>query len=141
MTLSYLDHVNIRTADLERLARFYRDSLGLEEGDRPGFSFGGAWLYCGDKAAVHLTEVADQPRTGEPRIEHFAFRAAGLAAFLERLRRQDVAYSVRLVPGIGNKQVHIFDPDGNHIEIQFGAEEEADLTPFDGTQDRPDSKA
>ncbi len=46
-----------------------------------------------------------------------------------------------IIPGLGNKQVNIFDPDGNHVEIQFAAEEEADLSPFDGAPDQPASKA
>jgi hypothetical protein len=29
------------------------------------------------------------------------------------------------VPGSGVKQVNVEDPDGNHIEIQFAAEDDA----------------
>jgi catechol 2,3-dioxygenase-like lactoylglutathione lyase family enzyme len=134
--LQVLDHVNIRTANLVALRRFYADVLGLKDGARPPFTFGGAWLYCGERAAVHLVEVghlveiAKSPEERAPRIEHFAFRASGLADFLDRLRRLGIGYGIALVPGSGNRQVNVFDPDGNHIEIQFAAEEDADLTPF-----------
>jgi catechol 2,3-dioxygenase-like lactoylglutathione lyase family enzyme len=52
MPLSHLDHVNIRTANLAVLSRFYAEVLGLAPGPRPAFRFGGAWLYCGDRAAA-----------------------------------------------------------------------------------------
>jgi catechol 2,3-dioxygenase-like lactoylglutathione lyase family enzyme len=125
-----LDHVNIRTSALEPMRKFYAEALGLKDGARPPFGFGGAWLYCGEQAAVHLVEVARPPAGKGPRIEHFAFRAAGLAEFLKRLRRLRHAYSIALVPGSGNRQVNIYDPDGNHIEVQFEGQEEADLSSF-----------
>jgi catechol 2,3-dioxygenase-like lactoylglutathione lyase family enzyme len=128
--LQRLDHVNIRTANLAALRRFYADVLGLRDGERPPFTFAGAWLYCGERAAVHLVEVGRAPQGREPRIEHFAFGAAGLADFLARLRRAKTAYRIALVPGSGNRQVNVLDPDGNHVEVQFAASEDADLSDF-----------
>ena len=128
--LQVLDHVNIRTANLAALRRFYSEALGLADGPRPPFAFGGAWLYCGAQASVHLVEVATPPAGQQPRIEHFAFRAKGLADFLTRLKRQRAAYQISVVPGSGVRQVNILDPDGNHIEVQFLAAEEADLSAF-----------
>ena len=37
-----LDHVNIRTAALAPMRKFYAEALGLEDGARPPFDFGGA---------------------------------------------------------------------------------------------------
>ena len=128
--LQTLDHVNIRTARLAGLRRFYTEALGMREGERPPFKFAGAWLYVGEQAVVHLVEVPSAPAGREPRIEHFAFRAAGLADFLARLRRSRTAYEIALVPGSGNRQVNVLDPDGNHIEVQFAGTEEADLSAF-----------
>ena len=130
MPLQFLDHVNLRTARLSEMTAFYGEVLGLRPGARPPFSFGGAWLYCGERAAIHLVEVAKAPETGQPRIEHFAFRAEGLSNFLARLREIDVAYRISIVPGYNLRQVNIHDPDGNHIEVTFAAEEEADLTSY-----------
>ena len=135
MAIIDLDHVNMRTAQLEVMTEFYREILGLEPGGRPPFRFGGAWLYCGDKAAIHLREVSEPPRTGEPRIEHFALRAEGLADFLERLRGRGIAYRISIVPEREIRQVNIHDPDGNHIEVAFAATEEADLSDYAGSAD------
>ncbi|MDH3473725.1 MAG: VOC family protein [Rhodospirillales bacterium] len=132
MALIDLDHVNIRTARLAEMRRFYGRVLGLEEGPRPPFRVGGAWLYCGPRAAVHLVEVDEPLEVPKPRIEHFAFQAEGLADFLERLQDYGVAYRISTVPGLETRQVNIYDPDGNHIEIAFVARERADLSDYPG---------
>jgi catechol 2,3-dioxygenase-like lactoylglutathione lyase family enzyme len=135
MALIDLDHVNIRTTRLAEMLRFYGRVLGLEEGPRPPFRIGGAWLYCGPRAAVHLVEVdevSEPPKAPKPRIEHFAFQAEGLADFLETLRDYGVAYRISIVPGLEIRQVNVFDPDGNHIEVAFAAGEQADLTDYPG---------
>lgn len=119
MTLKYLDHVNIRTARLEALKGFYRDLLGLEEGGRPDFGVGGAWLYIGERPVVHLVEVAETPDAPTPRVEHFAFMAEGLPAFRETLRRAGVDFRENVVPGYGWTQLFIRDPDGNNVEVTF----------------------
>jgi catechol 2,3-dioxygenase-like lactoylglutathione lyase family enzyme len=127
MTVTAFDHVNLRTANLDEMGRFYRDILGLQAGERPPFNFGGAWLYCGDLAVVHLVEVAEAPATREPRLEHFAFRAAGLGSFLALLSGHGVAYETVVVPGMEIIQVNFHDPDGNHIHVDFQPHEKAAL--------------
>jgi len=126
MTLASLDHVNIRTANLAPMSAFYERVLGMKSGPRPPFSFGGAWHYCGETAAVHLVEVSRQPVGKEPRVEHFAFRAKGMKTFLETLQREKIEFDIRVVPESGIQQVNVSDPDGNHIEIQFLPSDRAD---------------
>ncbi|MDX1401890.1 MAG: VOC family protein [Kiloniellales bacterium] len=126
MPLRKLDHVNIRTSSLECLRRFYEEVVGLEAGPRPPFSMGGAWLYCGDMAAVHLVEVEKTPDCAAPRLEHFAFQAEGLPEFRQHLEDKAVEYELSIIPGWHIRQLHFRDPDGNHIEISFAAEEPLD---------------
>lgn len=102
--------------------RFYTDVVGLTAGPRPPFSFAGSWLYCGDKAAVHLVGNPVEGG-GESRIDHFAFRAQGLTDFLARLKSLQVPYRLSVVPQLGLRQVNIVDPDGNRIEVAFAAAE------------------
>jgi catechol 2,3-dioxygenase-like lactoylglutathione lyase family enzyme len=123
-----LDHVNLRTHEIERARAFYVDVLGLRVGPRPAFTFGGAWLYCGDVPVVHLVEVAEAPRPeGALRLEHFALRASGLADFLRRLREHDVTPRLGFVRDFGICQVNVFDPDGNHLHVDFDLAEAAAL--------------
>jgi catechol 2,3-dioxygenase-like lactoylglutathione lyase family enzyme len=122
--LTGFDHVNVRTANLEAMVAFYEDVLGLKIGRRPDFAFPGAWLYLGDQAYVHLVGVASSPRSGgDVTLEHFAFRARGLAAFRARLDARGIDHSVDAVPGFPILQVNFHDPDGNHIHVDFDAAE------------------
>lgn len=133
MTMVWLDHVNIRTSDVAALSEFYENILGLPAGDRPPFGFGGAWHYCGDRAAVHLVEVPSTPAGEDPKLEHFAFRAQGLGDFVAHLKTHDIDYTLVKVPLTGNIQVNVVDPDGNHIEVQFSGAEADQVT---GAEDR-----
>ncbi len=122
------DHVNIRTANLANMLSFYQQVLGLESKERPPFGFGGAWMYAGDQAIVHLVEVAEQTAPEDPQLEHFALRSAGLADFLAHLREHNVAYQIGIIPEWEIRQVNFYDPDGNHIHVDFAPEEQADLS-------------
>ena len=79
---------------------------------------------------MHLVEVSDSPEVPAPRIEHCAVRAEKLAEFLVQLRACKVAYQTNIVPDLKIRQINVRDPDGNHIEIAFGPEEEADLSDY-----------
>ena len=126
VALSALDHVNIRTARVDALAAFYAEILGLSRGPRPPFAFGGAWLYCGERAVVHLVEVeveaGARARATEPvelQLSHFAFRATGLAAFLARLEQAGIQHAVGRLPGAPVTQVNLRDIDGNALHVDF----------------------
>lgn len=124
MSCIALDHVNLRTANLAGMVEFYRQVLGLESGQRPPFDFPGAWLYCGGQAIVHLVEVPQPPATRAPRLEHFAVRGGGdLAGFLRRLDTLNIPYQIGIVPEWNIRQVNIFDPDGNHLHVDFATDE------------------
>ena len=124
MPISRLDHVNIRTTNLQGMIDFYQGILGLRLGPRPAFAFPGAWIYCEDEAVVHLVGVDEQPEPGKLRLEHFAFKGNDKADFLRRLDREGIAYRIGEAPGFGITQVNIYDPDGNHIHVDFKHAEE-----------------
>lgn len=120
-----LDHVNLRTARLDAMIAWYERVLDMHPGPRPDFSFAGSWLYAKGMAIVHLVEVKAPPRADpdDLRIEHAAFRAAGLEAFLKRLEEQGEPHRIGRVPGMPIVQVNVWDPDGNHLHIDFDATE------------------
>lgn len=118
-----LDHVNIRTARLGEMVRWYDEVLEMRSGDRPPFDFPGAWLYAGEFPVVHLVGVKAIEAAKDPCLEHFAIRAKGLASLVERLKSLGVAHTLDKVPGIPVVQVNLRDPDGNHIHIDFDAAE------------------
>lgn len=130
MPVARLDHVTIRTRDVQRSVAFYRDIVGLEPGPRPRFSFDGAWLYAHGVPVVHLVDrdarVRENP-AADGVIDHFAFAATGLAAYLETLRAHGVAFDLKqLPPGVpqsGTRQLFFRDPDGARIELDFAPSE------------------
>ena len=121
MQLGSLDHVNVRTSRLDQMVEWYVKMLGMRVGDRPPFPFPGAWLYVGDQPYVHLIGIEEEPGSDpdDLKLEHFAFAATGLDGFLERLDAAGERYDKRVVPGFGITQVNVWDPDGNHIHIDF----------------------
>lgn len=128
MQIGELEHVNLRTPDLARAVRWYERVLGMRSGDKPDVDQVFAWMYSGSKPTVHIVEAKSVKPIENPTLEHFSFSAKGLKSFLELLRREQVAYSTILVPGV-NIQVNVFDPDGNHIHIDFDMAEAKDVDP------------
>lgn len=137
MSLRKLDHVNVRTRQLGQMKQFYQDVLGMKAGPRPDFPFPGAWMYLGDQPVVHLVgvEEQDEPVSSQQaetttdtksatamslQLTHFAFSADGpMQSFIETLEMASVSHEIRVPPGGTFSQVHVFDPDGNHIHIDF----------------------
>jgi catechol 2,3-dioxygenase-like lactoylglutathione lyase family enzyme len=118
------DHVNVRTANLDPMIARYGEVLGLEPGPRPNFPFPGVWLYLGDQALVHLVGVTDAPPAhANLRLEHAAFRARDLRGFLGRLEQAGRRYELGRPPGFPIVQVNVWDPDGNHLHVDFPAAE------------------
>lgn len=123
MKINGFSHVNVRTSRLAEMISWYGDILDMHPGPRPDFSFGGAWLYVGDNPFIHLVEVAKEPQTKEPKIEHYAFDASGMGEFAAMLDARGIPYTVDPVPGFPLVQINCHDPDGNHIHIDFSRED------------------
>ena len=126
MQLGTLDHVNLRTTQLDVLVEWYTRVLGMRRGDRPDFPFPGAWMYAGDAAAVHIVGIDGPAGIGSEaglRLEHFAFSATGRRSFEARLEQFDERYRRIEIPDFNIVQVNLWDPDGNHIHVDFPADE------------------
>ena len=124
MPINAFDHVNLRTTQLEDMIAFYEDILGMTSGWRPDFPFPGAWLYLGDQALVHLVAVDGDPQAaGDVTLEHFALRATGKAEFIALLEARGIRYDLVDSPVIPVIQINFWDPDGNHIHVDFSRDE------------------
>ena len=124
MEIKLLEHVNIQTAQLGLMENWYIEILGLEKGYRPPFEINGSWLYGAGYPMVHLVEVDEPPdRSGNPQLEHFAMRAVGLESLLERLRAKAIPYFTMRVPDTRIFQVNFYDPEENHMHVDFPPDE------------------
>lgn len=126
MQIGKLDHVNVRTSNLETMVKWYTSILGMRAGDRPNFPFPGAWMYAGPQAVVHLVGVEGDPGIGSEsklKLEHFALSASGRVAFEKQLASAGEKFERNDLPDVGIVQYNLWDPDGNHIHIDFPAVE------------------
>jgi catechol 2,3-dioxygenase-like lactoylglutathione lyase family enzyme len=122
MAVDALQHINIRTTDVERTRDFYVRVLGLREGDRPPFTSTGYWLYLGTEPVIHLVQkTSDEPasRADTGPIDHIAFRGIDLEGTREALARAGLAFREAIVPRDHSVQLFVHDPDGVRIELNF----------------------
>ncbi len=115
-----LDHVTLRTADIEGTRQFLEDLLGLTVGYRPDFGFAGYWLYNGDGPVVHLIPGGGRAVGREAEvIDHIGFRLEGYEAFRNRLDGDGIAYSTMDLAELGERRLFVRTPGGILLELVF----------------------
>jgi catechol 2,3-dioxygenase-like lactoylglutathione lyase family enzyme len=123
MPVTHIDHYNIRVPsdEIESLARFYSEALGLTVGERPPFRSTGRWLYAAGQPLLHLTvfdgEGAAPEHTG--RFSHIALKCEDFIEAVGRLDACGVRYEVEEVPLLGQRQIFFTDPAGVGVELNF----------------------
>jgi catechol 2,3-dioxygenase-like lactoylglutathione lyase family enzyme len=128
MKVAGINHINIvvTAEQLPVVTAFYEQVLGLHQGFRTVSKRNGAWLYGGEQAIIHLSEVVDQPATSiNSYFNHVAFSCSGLEAALERLANHQVDYSMEYRTPPGMTQLFFYDPVGIRIELNFAGEKVA----------------
>ena len=121
-----LDHVTLRTHDLEGTRAFLEDVLDLRPGYRPAFSFPGYWLYADNEPVVHLIPGHGGPvdRAGET-IDHVGFRLTDHDGMRRKLEGLGVSYSRMELPELGERRLFIRTPTGILLELVFRETETA----------------
>ena len=137
MPLSHMEHFLLQTEDIEATKDWYVNVLGLRVGPCPDFKFPVYWLYLGERDVLHITtggkNVSDnrknyvgqesQATRGTGVIDHIAFRASGLAAIIDTLKRNNVEFKERQGDDQGLYQLFLFDPNGVKVELNFANSE------------------
>ncbi len=114
-----LDHINIRTDDLEGVKNNLVEVLGLEIGERPPFPFPGYWLYGEGRPIVHLTTCDDSPEPITGALDHIAFKGSSFDSLIARLNERDISFESKTVPGSGMRQVFFKINHNISIEVAF----------------------
>ena len=141
--LTGLFHVAIKTSDLDKTVRFYRDIIGCHETSRPPLGFPGAWLavptpvgealfhiYAGEPA---LGPAGSPTPHGTGAIDHVSLTAVGFQAMRDRIKAAGLPWREAIVPGTPLWQLFVFDPSGVQLEIIFDSRAEGGIPPDDST--------
>ena len=120
MPVAAFQHVNTRSADVERTKDFYV-RLGLRVGDRPPFASRGYWMYLGDQPVLHLVQRRDgEPaQEGSGNLDHVAFQATDLEGTRRLLADAGLSFREAVVPRDNTVQIFVRDPDGIQVELNF----------------------
>jgi catechol 2,3-dioxygenase-like lactoylglutathione lyase family enzyme len=131
-----LDHVTLRTADIEGTRAFLEAVLELKPGYRPAFPFPGYWLYAEGKPIVHLIpgRGGTVDRAGEI-IDNAAFRFTDYDGMRRKLENLAIPYTEMELLKLGERRLFIRTPTGTLLELVFrkgravlgGSEHEPDL--------------
>ena len=123
MTVTAVNHFTILTDDLPATLAFYDEHLNLKAGARPPFTFPGAWLYAdggrGKDPILHIVAGIMKDRLVKGVIDHMAFSGKGLAEAVAKLKKKNIKYELRQLPGYGTWQLFFFDPNDAKVEIDF----------------------
>jgi catechol 2,3-dioxygenase-like lactoylglutathione lyase family enzyme len=115
-----IDHVTLRTADLEGTRAFLETVLGLKVGYRPAFSFPGYWLYEGDAPIVHLIPGGGRTvdRDAET-IDHAGFRLDDYDGTRTKLDALAIRYQTMDLSNLNERRLFIRTPSGILLELVF----------------------
>jgi len=122
MAVTGFQHVNTRSADVERTKDFYV-RLGLRVGDRPPFASRGYWMYLGEQPVLHLVQRKDGEahQEGSGNLDHLAFQAVDLEGMRRLLSDAGFAFRETVVPRDNTVQIFVRDPDGIQVELNFAS--------------------
>ena len=117
-----LDHVTIRTRDLQATRGFFLTLFDLREGERPLAiqRIPGHWLYSEGHPLVHM--IGSQGYGIDPAaeaIDHVGLRMEGYAEFRNKLDQLGIRYSTMDLADIQERRLFFRAPGGPLLEAVF----------------------
>ncbi len=106
-----IHHVNLMFEDIDVARRFYGETLGFDEIERPDFGFPGLWFQMGAQQ-LHM-----QPGKAPETFQHFALEVDDLDGVLEELATRGLEVEASPTVDGAGKQAFFTDPTGNVIEL------------------------
>jgi len=117
-----LDHVTIRTRDLQATRSFFLTVFDLEEGERPLAirRIPGHWLYSECRPLVHIigSQGSGIERAAEA-IDHVGLRMEGYANFRKKLDHLGIRYTPMDLADLQERRLFFHAPGGPLLEAVF----------------------
>lgn len=117
-----LDHVTIRTRDIQATRAFFKEVFDLEDGERPLAirHIPGCWLYSEGRPLVHIigSYGIGFDRAAEA-IDHVGLKLTGYDAFRAKLERLGIRYSTMDLAEIRERRLFLHAPGGPLLEAVF----------------------
>ncbi len=129
MRLVDINHVAIRTMDLDKTNKFYTEVLGMKLAKRPPFDFPGSWLSIGHTMIHVMAGTAAYDLEGKFRpmggtVDHISISAEGFDDYAKRFTDHGLEWREFAVPEADIVQLFVRDPSGILIELNFTASRE-----------------
>lgn len=124
MQVSGLNHFNITASPLliERVKRFYIDTIGLVVGPRAHLDHEGYWLYAGEIPLLHLSACQTMETTAtvsKGYFNHISMSCVGLKAAIAKMNVTRTPYRLIQLSDIHQTQIFLTDPAGIGVELTF----------------------
>jgi len=122
MRLHDINHVAIRTLDLDKTNKFYTEVLGMGLAKRPPFDFPGSWLSIGQTMIHVMAGAAAYDLEGK--FRPMGGSAEGFDDYAQRFTEHGLEWREFAVPEADICQLFVRDPNGILIELNFAASRE-----------------
>lgn len=126
MNIKELGHVVLYVTNLEKMASFYRNTLGFREVGRMALGKGAGAVAFSSGRTHHellLIEIGGEPkkdRVPKPGLYHIGFKVADSTEELKKVFKELKEKEVTIVGASDHTVTHsiyILDPDGNELEL------------------------
>jgi len=127
MRVNRIDHINLRTSQLEETCQFYERLLELRRGRAAGMDQDrNAWMYDeGGRPIIHINMPEEGEHEPEPgstgKLHHVALDCRGYDELMQRVKNLGVYHETNYIDEIGLRQVFLYDPNGVRLELNFQA--------------------
>ena len=129
MRIVDINHVAIKTLDLDATNAFYTDVLGMKKAYRPDFDFPGSWLQMGGTMIHVMAGHAAVDKNGKfsrggAAVDHISIMAEGFDSFRDNFKKRGMDWREFGIPEAGIWQLFVKDPNGILIELNFETKKE-----------------
>lgn len=124
MRVTDINHVAIKTLDLDRTNWFYTEVLGMSFAPRPPLGFPGSWLKMGE-TMIHVFagegafDAKGNFSPGGAAVDHISINAEDFDGFAALFDRHGLDWRENDIPGANIWQLFVKDPNDILIELNF----------------------